>query len=119
MRYLLGLVLVVALVAGGLFLYAGRMAGPAIEIAKPTKYVGQTTPVEVHVTAPQAKITKLDVAFEQNGKQTPLFSLEKARAGGVGSAQTAPTLQAAGGNAPTGAVLTTTISRQNVPDLKT
>src|SRR5438874_11787996 len=107
MRYLLGLLLIVALVAGGLFLYAGRMAGPAIDIVKPAKYVGQATPVEVHVTAPQAKVTKLDVAFEQNGKQTPLFSLEKARAGGAGSAQTMATLQAAGGNPPTGAVMTT------------
>jgi murein DD-endopeptidase MepM/ murein hydrolase activator NlpD len=75
MRYLLGLILVAALVAGGLFVYAGRLPGPAIEIAKPTKYVGQTGTVEVAITAPQAKLTGFQVAFEQNGKQTPLVSL--------------------------------------------
>ena len=117
MRFLLGLVLAVALVAGGLFLYAGRMPGPAIEIAKPVKYVGQTTPVEVHVTAPQGKVTRLDVVFEQNGKQTPLFSLAKAQAGTPAATATG-TLVAVGGAVPAGAVLTTTISRQNVPDLK-
>jgi murein DD-endopeptidase MepM/ murein hydrolase activator NlpD len=117
MRYLLGLVLVVALVAGGLFVYAGRMPGPVIEIAKPTKFVGQSTPVEVHVTAPQARITRLELAFEQNGKQTPLFSLEKAQTGtATGDAQS--TLKQEGGAQPAGAVLTATITRQNVPDLK-
>ena len=116
MRYLLGLILVVALVAGGLFVYAGHMPGPSIAIAKPEKYVGQSTPVEVRVTAPQGKVTKLDVAFEQNGKQTPLFSLEKAQAGSAANPQAA--LKAEGGAAPAGATLTTTITRQNVPDLK-
>ena len=56
MRYLLGLVLVAALVAGGLFIYAGQLPGPAIEIAKPTKYVGQTTTVEVTLRAPGAQV---------------------------------------------------------------
>src|SRR5437588_11015738 len=102
MRYLLGLLLVVALVAGGLFLYAGRMAGPAIDIVKPAKYVGQATPVEVHVTAPQGRVTKLDVVFEQSGKQTPLFSLEKAQAGGGPATPSTSTLQASGRAVPTG-----------------
>src|SRR5947207_15293059 len=111
MRYLLGLLLIVALVAGGLFLYAGRMAGPAIDIVKPAKYVGQATPVEVHVTAPQGKVTKLNVVFEQSGKQTPLFSLEKAQAATEGL-QTKLAVQ--GGAAPTAAVLTPTITRQTL-----
>jgi hypothetical protein len=72
MRYVLGLVLVVALVAGGAFFYAGRLPGPTIEIAKPTKYVGQTGALEVAITAPGAKLSGLEIAFEQNGKQTPL-----------------------------------------------
>jgi murein DD-endopeptidase MepM/ murein hydrolase activator NlpD len=75
MRYLLGLILVIALVAGGLFVYAGRLPGPSIQIDKPTKYVGQTGTVEVAVSAPQARLASLQIAFEQNGKQTPLMSL--------------------------------------------
>ena len=117
MRYLLALLLLVALVAGGLFVYAGRMPGPAIEIAKPTKYVGASTPLEVQVTAPQGKVTKLDVAFEQNGKQTPLFSLEKTPAAAPAGTATA-SVQATGGATPAGAVVTATITRENVPDLK-
>src|SRR5204863_5475655 len=75
MRYLIGLVLAAALVAGGLFMYAGRLPGPAIEIVKPAKYVGETTTVEVTLRAPGAKwVGDFQVACEQGGKQTPLAS---------------------------------------------
>ena len=80
MRFLLALVLAAIVACAGVFIYAGHMPGPSIEIAKPAKYVGVSTPVEVHVTAPQGNLTRLDVAFEQNGKQTPLFALDKAAA---------------------------------------
>ena len=76
MRYVAGLILLLLLVAGGAFLYAGRLPGPSIDIAKPVKYVGQATPVEVAVTAPGAHVSRLKILFEQNGKQTPLFSLD-------------------------------------------
>ena len=75
MRYLLGLILIVLVAAAGAFVYAGRLPGPAIEIARPVKYVGQSTPVEVVVTAPGAHLSDLTVVFEQNGKQTPVASL--------------------------------------------
>jgi murein DD-endopeptidase MepM/ murein hydrolase activator NlpD len=107
MRYLLGLILVAVLAAGGVLLYAGRLPGPAVDIARPTKYVGQVTPVEVAITAPQAKVDAITIAFEQNGKQTPLFSLAA-----PGSAQikqeSADTVR-----------ITRTIDREAVPDLKT
>ena len=109
MRFLLALVVVALVVCGGAFLYAGRLPGPALEIAKPVKYVGISTPVEIHVTAPQGQFTRLDVALEQNGKQTPLFALDKA------ASDKNSTLQRPSG-AP--AVLTTTVNRQSVPDLK-
>jgi len=75
MRYLLGLIVIVLVAAAGAFVYAGRLPGPAIEIARPVKYVGQSTPVEVVVTAPGAHLSDLTVVFEQNGKQTPVASL--------------------------------------------
>ena len=106
MRYLLGLVLVAALVAGGLFMYAGRLPGPAIEIAKPTKYVGQTTTVEVTLRAPGAKwVGDFQIAFEQGGKQTPLASFA--------SPGTAEIKQE-------GALvrITRTFDRNTIPDLK-
>jgi hypothetical protein len=117
MRYLLGLVLVAALVAGGAFVYAGRLPGPAIEIAKPTKYVGQSTPVEIGVTTPDGRLSAVDVVFEQNGKQTPLFSLNPAKAVS-GDAHATMQLQPGPSPAPGRAQITTTVGRAVVPDLK-
>jgi murein DD-endopeptidase MepM/ murein hydrolase activator NlpD len=107
MKYLLGLVLIVALAAGGVFLYAGRLPGPAIEIAKPTKYIGQSTPVEVAISAPAAKIDTITIAFEQNGKQTPLFALSSPGAAEI-KQESADKVR-----------ITRTIGRETVPDLKT
>src|SRR5688572_9555758 len=75
MRFLLGLLLILLLAAGGAYLVAGRMAGPAIQIAKPGKFVGQTTPLEVAVSAPGARLAELRIVLEQNGQHYPLFSL--------------------------------------------
>jgi murein DD-endopeptidase MepM/ murein hydrolase activator NlpD len=75
MRFLLGLVLVIVLAAGGLFVYAGRLPGPVIEIRKPEKVVGVSSPLEVAVQAPGAHVEELQIVLEQGGKQVPLFSL--------------------------------------------
>jgi murein DD-endopeptidase MepM/ murein hydrolase activator NlpD len=53
------------------------MAPPSITIDKPEKFVGMSTPLEITVSAPNApSMTPLRVVFEQNGKQTQLFSLD-------------------------------------------
>jgi murein DD-endopeptidase MepM/ murein hydrolase activator NlpD len=75
MRFLLGLVLILLLAAGGAYVVAGRMAGPPIEIIRPDKVVGVSTPLEVAVQAPGARLEQLQIVLEQNGKQFPLFSL--------------------------------------------
>jgi murein DD-endopeptidase MepM/ murein hydrolase activator NlpD len=78
MRYVLGLLVILALLAGGTYVAAGRATPPAIAIEKPEKYVGIATPLEVTIAAPDAASMKpLRVVFEQNGKQTTLFSLEE------------------------------------------
>jgi len=77
MKYLAGLVLILLLLAGGAYVVAGRMAPPAIAVEKPEKYVGASSPLEVVITAPNAAaMSPLRIVLEQNGKQTPLFSLE-------------------------------------------
>jgi murein DD-endopeptidase MepM/ murein hydrolase activator NlpD len=76
MRFLLGLVLVVLLVAGGAYVVAGRTGGPSIEIGKPEKFVGAATPLDVTVAAPGAKLTSLTIVFEQNGKRTPVYAMD-------------------------------------------
>ena len=75
MRFILGLILVLVLAAGGVFIAAGRMAGPAIDIAKPAKFIGATAPLEVLVSAPGANLKTLRIVLEQNGKQHQLFTL--------------------------------------------
>jgi murein DD-endopeptidase MepM/ murein hydrolase activator NlpD len=75
MRFLLGLVFAIVLAVGGAFVYAGRMPGPAIQINKPEKVVGVSSPLEVTVEAPGAKLEDLQIVLEQGGKQVPLFSL--------------------------------------------
>ena len=75
LRAFLILLLLAALAAGGAYIVAGRMAGPAISIAKPEKFVGVTAPLEVVVTAPGAKLSQLQIVLEQNGKQMPLYAL--------------------------------------------
>ena len=75
MRFLSGLVLVAALAAGGAYVYAGRLDGPAIQINRPEKVIGTSSPLEVAVEAPGAQLESLQIALEQGGKQVPLFSL--------------------------------------------
>jgi len=107
MRYLLGLLVVAALAAGGAYIYAGQMPGPAIEIVKPAKFIGQTTTVEVTLKAPDAVyVGDFQIAFEQNGKQTPLVSF--AQPGTAEIKQEAPGLVR----------ITRTFGRDAIPDLK-
>ena len=79
MRFLLSLLLILALAAGGAWLVAGRMTSPAIDIGKPDKYVGLATPVEVAVSSPNNELSSLQIVFEQDGKQVPLYSMNEPR----------------------------------------
>src|SRR5690349_17179315 len=107
MRYLLGLLLIAALVVGGAFVYAGGLPGPAIEIVQPAKFVGQASTVEVTIATPGAgTISDFQVAFEQNGKQTPLVSLAQ-----PGTAQIKQ-------DAPGKVRITRAFGRDVIPDLK-
>ena len=108
MRYVLGLILLAALVAGGAFVYAGTMPGPTIDIVKPEKFVGQTSTVEVTISAPDAAYTgDFHVAFEQNGKQTPLVSFAQ------------PATAEIKQDGPGRVRITRTFGRDTIPDLKT
>ena len=73
MRFLLSFVLALLIAAGAAYVIAGRAGGPSIQITKPEKFVGTSTPVEVTVAAPGAQLTALKVVFEQNGKQTTVY----------------------------------------------
>ena len=106
MRYLLALILAVLLVAGGAYVVAGRAGGPPIQITKPEKFVGTSTPFDVTVGAPGGKLETLQIVLEQDGKQTPIFAIDKPA--GAEFKQ----------DGPDKLHVTGTVGRQNVPDLK-
>jgi murein DD-endopeptidase MepM/ murein hydrolase activator NlpD len=107
MRYLMGLLLVVLLAAGGAYVAAGHAGAPSIEIGKPEKFVGTSTPVDVTVGAPGGKLSALTIVFEQNGKQTPLYALDKAAGATIKQ------------DGPDKLHVTGEIGKQAIPDLKT
>jgi murein DD-endopeptidase MepM/ murein hydrolase activator NlpD len=61
--------------AGASWYVAGRADPPAIEIVKPARLVGQTGELDVAVTTPGGKLTRLEVVLQQGGKRVPVFSL--------------------------------------------
>ena len=82
-KFLLILVLLAVVGAAGAWWWAGRGGAPVITIVKPEKLMGQNGVVEVTVDAPGGQLSKLDVVFEQGGKQTTLFTLAEAGADGL------------------------------------
>jgi murein DD-endopeptidase MepM/ murein hydrolase activator NlpD len=74
-KFLLFLVLLAAIIAGGAWFWASRQPGPTIAIRQPEKFVGQTTSLELSVEAPDGQFSRIDVAVEQNGRTLPVFAL--------------------------------------------
>jgi murein DD-endopeptidase MepM/ murein hydrolase activator NlpD len=110
MRFIVALLLILVLAAGGAYVVAGRAGGPSIQIAKPEKFVGVSTPLEVAVGAPGGQLKSISIAFEQGGKSTTLYSMTDGQvAPGEGIKLDGPDLLR----------ITRTIGKQSVPDLKT
>lgn len=82
MRKLAVVCVLLLLVAGGAFVYAGRLPGPTIEVTSPAAFVGRSTPLDVVIDASGAPVSSVDVVFEQNGVQTPLLSRVAGQADG-------------------------------------
>jgi len=110
MRKLLALLVLLALLAGGAWLIAGRAAGPIIDIAKPGNMVGQSGELSVLIDRPLTALSRLDIVLEQDGQTLPIFSLP-------GDASTKVTSEGEG-EAPRKARLTRDIGKRSVPQLK-
>ncbi|MEP6915003.1 MAG: M23 family metallopeptidase [Acidobacteriota bacterium] len=107
MRYLLGLILILLLAAGGAYVIAGRGAGPSIAIGKPDKFIGASTPLDVTIDAPGAKLTAVRIVFQQNGKDTPLYTTDAGSTAKAEVKQEGDTLH-----------ITRDVGRQSIPDLQ-
>src|SRR6185503_1843276 len=77
MRKLLLLVVVLAAVAGGAWLWAGRAEGPRIDLRAPERFIGQATPLDVRVESPAGEFSRVEVTLEQGGRSHPVFTLEQ------------------------------------------
>ena len=75
-RWTAGLLLLAAAAGAAVYVIAGRGAPPALSIEKPERVAGQTGTLEVAAGAPGAVFTNLTITLEQNGRETPLFSLD-------------------------------------------
>jgi murein DD-endopeptidase MepM/ murein hydrolase activator NlpD len=82
-RWLLALLVVVALAAVGAYVVAGRGAPPRITIEKPDRFVGQAGTLDVTAAAPNAALTALTITLEQDARSYPLFTLNGAQAATV------------------------------------
>src|SRR4029434_7209514 len=69
--------LLIVIGAGVAWFWAGRQPGPAVQFRQPDKYVRQTSELDLMVETPQAQLSRLDVAIEQNGKTIPVFTLNQ------------------------------------------
>jgi murein DD-endopeptidase MepM/ murein hydrolase activator NlpD len=76
LRGLFFLLVLAALVAGGLYWFVGRGEGPSLTIEKPDRLVGRAGELAVVAGAPGGRLTSLTIALEQNGKEISLFSLD-------------------------------------------
>ena len=62
-------------IAGGVYMAAGRATPPVIEIGRPQKLVGLAGTLDFSVDAPGGRFNAIDASLEQAGKRIPLFTL--------------------------------------------
>jgi murein DD-endopeptidase MepM/ murein hydrolase activator NlpD len=106
LRWLAGLIFLALIVAGGAYVVAGRGAPPTISIDKPDRPVGQKSELQVTAGAPAGTLSSLTISLEQNGKTTPLFTLD------------APQSAAMTQSDPTHIRITRPFGKQGVPELQ-
>ena len=83
-RILLVLTIVATIGLGaGFYVAAGRAAGPVINILEPRDLVGRSASFAATIEAPSGELTSIEAVIEQDGRQLPLFSLDRPSDGEV------------------------------------
>jgi murein DD-endopeptidase MepM/ murein hydrolase activator NlpD len=84
MRKFMTVVVLLGLVGGGgAWFWAGREAGPIIEIQQPDRFIGQVTSLGLMVESPDGQFARVDVTLEQGDQSYPVFSLDQPTEGDV------------------------------------
>jgi murein DD-endopeptidase MepM/ murein hydrolase activator NlpD len=73
-KFILLVVVIAGVVSGIAWFWAGRGAGPTIDIRQPGQFVGHTSTLEMAVDAPGGTFSRVDVVVEQNGKTFEVFT---------------------------------------------
>ena len=115
MRWLLGLLLILAVAAASTYYVAGRGAPPRLTINKPDRPIGQAGALDITAEAPNAKFTALTVQLEQNGKRVPLFTLDPSSATQASPATKDATVTQVGRNQ---LRISRPLGKQSVPELQ-
>ena len=77
-RLVVALLLLVTIALGaGVYVGAGRVTGPAIEILQPTRFIGRTARFEASIDATDGVLIDVTAVIEQGGVTVPLFSLSE------------------------------------------
>ena len=76
MRFLIKLLLLVAIIGGIAWFAIGRLYAPDIEIRQPTQFVGSNSQYEIALKVPRAELADLRVTFEQNEQVQELTPAE-------------------------------------------
>jgi murein DD-endopeptidase MepM/ murein hydrolase activator NlpD len=109
MRALAGLIVLLLIAAGAVYIVARRETVPIVRIEQPDKAIGQAGTLVVTAEAPKAQFKALTVAVEQNGKSFPLFSLDSRDQAKAAAASPV---------APDRITITRPIGKQSVPELR-
>ncbi len=107
LKFVFYLILLALVVGGGAWFFAGRMAGPTIEVRQPGKFIGQASTLEMTVKAPNAGAATVNVVLEQGGKSYPVFATDPAQAPAKGA-----------GDASDRLLVMRPIGKRAVPELK-
>lgn len=75
MRWLVLILVLVVAIAGGAYLYAGRLPGPTITITQPDRFMGRATPVDIVIEAPGGSLSALEVAVRQGERLQTVSTL--------------------------------------------
>jgi len=76
MRKFITLVTLLSLVGfAGAWFWAGRAAGPLIEIRQPERFIGQVTSLDLTIESADGQLVRVDVTLEQGDRSLPVFSL--------------------------------------------
>ena len=75
MRKVLAVLVLLLLIAGGVWFMAGRQAGPTLTFNKPGPLIGQTGDLELRIDPHGSPLETLSIVLEQDGARTPVFTL--------------------------------------------